>query len=130
MNTQIHRKQIIILVLAMALAAVSYWIPLPQQSQPYPSPLILRESTHLSTPTETISYVREPATIWRFPVTIQIPQTPVQATLAPQTEDTQSVQALPPARLMNQRDFANGGDMPTVNPPLMPVKELNYDLKR
>ena len=126
MNTQIHRKQIIILVLAMALAAVSYWIPLPQKSNPYPSP-ILRESTNLSTPTEIVAYAREPATIWRFPVTIQIPRTPIQATSAPQIKETQSDQVLPATRLMDQRDFANDG---RVNFPLMPVKELNYDLKR
>ena len=126
MNTQIHRKQIIILVLAMGLAAVSYWIPLPQQSKPDPSS-ILRESTNLSTPTESIAYAREPATIWRFPVTVQIPQTPVQATSAPQTKETPSDQALPATQLMDQRDFTNDG---MVNFPLMPVKELNYDLKR
>lgn len=126
MNTQIHRKQIIILVLAMALAAVSYWIPLPQHSKPYPSS-ILRESTNLSTPTETIAYAREPAAIWRFPVTIQTPQTPIQAASAHQTKKPQPDQTLPAARLMDQRDFTNNG---TVNFPLMPVKELNYDLKQ
>lgn len=129
MNTQIHRKQLVILTLAMALAAASYWIPLPQHSESYPAS-ILRESTLLSTPKETITYAREPATIWRFPVTIQVPRTPVRAAASPQTEDVQSVQTAPAVQLMDQRDFANGSGMPMVNPPMMPVKELNYDLKR
>jgi hypothetical protein len=130
MNTQIHRKQLVILTLAMALAAASYWIPLPQQSESYPSSSILREPARLSTPTEAVTYAREPATIWRFPVTIQVPRTPVRAAAAPRTEDVQSVQTAPAPQLMDQRDFANGSGMPMVNPPLMPVKELNYDLKR
>lgn len=130
MNTQIHRKQLIILMLAMALAAVSYWIPLPQQSESYPSPSILHESTHLAAPKEEITYSREPATIWRFPVTLQVPRTPVRATATPQTKDIQSVQTSPATQLMDQRDFVNGIGMPIVNPSLVPVKELNYDLKR
>jgi len=127
MNTQIHRKQMIILGLAMALAAASYWIPLPQQSEPYSSPLVLRESTnHSSASTETLAYAREPATIWRFPVTLQAPRTSLQTASAPPTEETQPDQA-PAARLMDQQDFVKDGK---TSFPLMPVKELNYDLKR
>lgn len=126
MNTQIHRKQIIILVLAMALAAASYWIPVPRKSELYSSSM-LRESSTLSAPTETITYVREPATIWRFPVTIQAPRTPVPAASVVQMENTPSIDGLPSARLMDQRDFA---DDDIISSPLMPVKELNYDLKR
>lgn len=33
MNVQLHRKQIIILVLAMVLAIASQWIPLPSDPQ-------------------------------------------------------------------------------------------------
>ncbi|HPF59026.1 MAG TPA: hypothetical protein P5149_13255 [Candidatus Competibacteraceae bacterium] len=126
MNTQIHRKQIIILVLAMALAAVSYWIPLPQKSQLYSSST-LGESPNLSTPAETLAYVREPATIWRFPVTLQMPQkAPIQAALAPEKKETQLDQPLPATQLINQRDFTNNG---MTNPSLVPVKELNYHMK-
>lgn len=130
MNTQIHRKQLVILILAMALAAASYWIPLPQQSESYPSSSILRESTRLSVPKEAVTYAREPATIWRFPVIIQAPRTPVRTATAPEKEDIQSVRTAPAARLMDQQDFINGDSVPMVNhPSLMPIKELNYDLK-
>ncbi|MCP5158776.1 MAG: hypothetical protein H6975_05060 [Gammaproteobacteria bacterium] len=130
MNTQIHRKQIVILALAMALAAASYWIPLPQSSDPYPSPSMLRESTNLSALTESITYAREPATIWRFPVIIQVQQTPIQAVSAPQPEARQSAQTLPAVQLMDQRDFVNDSNMLKPNAPLMLIKELDYDLKR
>jgi hypothetical protein len=128
MNMQIHRKQIIILMLAIALAAASYWIPLPQQSEPNSSSLILHEPTPSSAPSaKTIRYARESATIWRFPVTIQAPQTPVRTASTPPAEGMQPAQALPAMPpLMDRRDFVNGED----NIPLMPVKELNYNLKR
>jgi hypothetical protein len=128
MNMQIHRKQIIILILAIALAAASYWIPLPQQSEPSSSSLILHQSTHSSTPSvKTIGYARESATIWRFPVTIQAPQTSVSTASTPPAEDMRPAQALPAApRSMERGDFANGED----NIRLLPVKELDYNLKR
>jgi hypothetical protein len=129
MNIQIHRKQMIILVLAIALAAASYWIPLPQQSEPSSSPsLILHESTPSSAPSaKSIGYAHESATTWQFPVTIQAPQTPVWTTSTPPAEGMQPAQALPTMpRSMDWRDFVNGED----NILLMPVKELNYKLKR
>ena len=130
MNMQIHRKQMIILMLAIALAAASYWIPLPQQSKPYASSsLILHESTHSSASSaEATGYARESATIWRFPVAIQIPQTPVRTISTSPAEGMGSAQALPTMpRLMDQRDFVNG-DM--NNSALIPIKELDYRLKR
>ena len=33
MNTQIHRKQVVVLALSTLLAVVSYWIPLSSESQ-------------------------------------------------------------------------------------------------
>ncbi|MCB1777849.1 MAG: hypothetical protein KDI50_10470 [Candidatus Competibacteraceae bacterium] len=139
MNMQIHRKQIIILMLAMVLAVVSYWVPLPQQSTPYaPSSLILHESTDSSAPSaETISYARESATIWRFPVALEIPQTPVRTVAAspvkelnsapPPVKEMSSTQTLPTPRLMEQQDFVN--DDMGYSPLMMPVKELDYRMK-
>lgn len=37
MNARLHRKQIIMLILALLLAAASFWIPLPQQHSEHPT---------------------------------------------------------------------------------------------
>lgn len=34
MNVQLHRKQIIMLILSVLLAIASFWIPLPPRSEP------------------------------------------------------------------------------------------------
>lgn len=38
MNMHLYRKKIIILALSVALAATSYWIPLPSQAEAHLSP--------------------------------------------------------------------------------------------
>jgi hypothetical protein len=75
MNIQLHRKQIIMLVLAMLLAIVSYWIPLPQQPVPAVEPPKLSEPVEKTQRVEPVVFARESATMWRFPITVAVPQT-------------------------------------------------------
>jgi len=63
-NTQIQRKQIIVLVLSIMLAVGSYWIPL-RPSIPMFNPE-LPEMVTQSTPVKSGISAREPATAWRF----------------------------------------------------------------
>ena len=72
MKTQLHHKQISLLVLSAVLSLMSYWIPLPPESQMLNPKL--PEATVKSIPTESVSSDREPATTGRFPVTAKIPQ--------------------------------------------------------
>jgi len=125
MNTHLHRKQIVILALAMALAVASYWIPLPRQTDAQPSSSRLLGPMSQALPEEAIAYAREPATIWRFPVTVKVPQTPVQTTSRPQAEDAHSVMSLTETRWLGQQDFTNGDRNSTRYPLLAPVKGLD-----
>ncbi len=124
MNTHFHRKQIIILVLAMVLAAASYWIPLPRQTDVQPSPSRLFGSTDQAVPEETVAYAREPATIWRFPVTVHVPQTAVQ--VAKQSvKEALPVPLLPEKRWIGQQEFISGDQTPVRHLLLAPVKALD-----
>lgn len=73
MKTPTHDKQIILLLLSVALAIFSYWIPLPNDPQT-PNP-ILTEAVTPSAPTAPVSADREPATAIRFSVIERVPQT-------------------------------------------------------
>lgn len=119
MNTHLHRKQIVILALAMVLAAASYLIPLPRETATQSVRLL--GSIDQVMPEKAIAYAREPATIWRFPVTVQVPQTPISTT-ARLEEVTESESSLPKSRLMSQQDFTNSDRIPVHYPPLAPVK--------
>jgi hypothetical protein len=71
MNTTIHRKQMIILALAMTLAATSCWIPLPGQPDASPGSWMRSEPIRRSAPNESIPVAREPATTRRFSISWQ-----------------------------------------------------------
>ena len=75
MNIQLHRKQVIMLVLAMLLAIASYWIPLPQQSGSPGEPQKLSDPVDRPKGMEELAFARESATLWRFPITVAIPRT-------------------------------------------------------
>jgi hypothetical protein len=64
MNTQIERKQIIMLVLSIMLAVGSYWIPLPP-SAPMRNPK-LPEMVVQSTPVESGIFARNLVKAWQF----------------------------------------------------------------
>jgi hypothetical protein len=119
MNTHLHRKQIVILALAMALAAASYLIPLPRQTDAQPPRLL--GLIDQATPAEAIAYAREPATIWRFPVTVQVPQTPIPIA-ARLAEAVESESSLSKSRLMSPQDFTSSDRIPVHYPPQAPVK--------
>ncbi len=122
MNMHLHRKQIVILVLAIALAAASYWIPLPPQTDAQPPQLLGRIDQ--AAPAEAIAYVREPAAVWRFPVTVQVPQTPVQTAAQRSAEGVRPILSLPEGRSIGQQDFTDGARS-TTYPSLAPVKGLD-----
>jgi hypothetical protein len=123
MNTHLHPKQIVILVLAMALAAASYLIPLPRKTDIQLSQLpgLLDPAA----PAETIAYAREPATVWRFLVTLQVPRTPVQNAVQRSAEEARPVRSLLEERWIGQQDFTDGDRIPTTYPSLAPVKGID-----
>lgn len=131
MNTHFHRKQVVILVLAMALAAASYWIPLPRQAdiQSSPSPSRMLGPIDQVALKESMAYAREPATIWRFPVTVQAPQTSMQAATRQSAHEALSVPSSPEKRWISQQDFMNGDRIPTQRPLLAPVKGLDPSVR-
>ncbi len=124
MNTPIHRKQIVILTLAMGLAAASYWIPLPRQSSNSPLPARMLGSVDQVASEGAVAYARESATIWRFPVTIQAPQTPVQAIAKQSVEKMPSIAPSPDKKWLSQQDLSNGERLPNQNSLLVPVRGL------
>ena len=129
MNTHFHRKQVVILVLAMALAAASYWIPLPRQADIQSSPSRMLGPIDQVALKESIAYAREPATIWRFPVTVQAPQTSMQAATRQSAHEALSVPSSPEKRWISQQDFINGDRIPTQRPLLAPVKGLDPSVR-
>lgn len=125
MNMHLHRKQIVILALAMALAAASYLIPLPRQTDIQSSPSRLLGPIDQAAPEEAIAYAREPATIQRFPVTVWVPQTPVQTAAGQSAEEARPGPSLPEKRWNGRQDFTNGDRIPTHSPLTAPVKGLD-----
>ncbi|HHW76007.1 MAG TPA: hypothetical protein GX399_03085 [Xanthomonadaceae bacterium] len=92
MNIQLHRKQIFILIIAMALAIASYWIPSPRQLAP------VEAESSLSEPVRNPMSV-ESATTRRFPEAERVPPTGVQPASAVKTGYLPSAPELPPTRL-------------------------------
>lgn len=119
MNTQIHRKQIVILILSMVLAIVSYWIPLPSGYQRLNSEL--PEMTARPAPMESVTFAREPMTTWRFPVTVRIPQTtaPMDNTVTP--PDNNSTQ--PVKHMINLWELSNGERNHLDNSKFVPIMD-------
>ena len=107
MNIQLHRKQVIMLLLAMLLAIASYWIPLPQQ------PTYPEERAKLSKPAEKtklvepLAFTRESATMWRFPITVAIPQ-PAQPDPGVESGGSQPGPSWAGGQLIDAREIDNG----------------------
>ncbi len=117
MNTQIHRKQIIMLILSMALAVGSYWIPLPPESHTLHAarvPEVVAQPTTM----ESTTFAREPMTNRRFPITVRIPQTVAQPDNAVTRPDER---ARPVKHLIELRDLSNGERNGLRNPSLTPI---------
>jgi hypothetical protein len=114
MNTQIHRKQIIILILSMVLAIVSYWIPLPSGYQRLDQGL--SEVAARPEPVESATLAREPMTAWRFPVTVRIPQTAAPADNGVTLPD-------PVNYMINLWELSNGEESHLNNSRLVPIMD-------
>ena len=126
MNTPLHRKQIFILALAATLALASYWIPLPPHQNDAQRGFS-RGSDEQIALVETVDYLRQPAAVWRFPVTVQAPQTPIGT--AHQPAKLADVPAtLPENHLINQKDFVDDAHSPAFDSLMAPVK--SPDLSR
>lgn len=124
MKTQSHQKQIILLVLSMVLAMMSYWIPLP------PGPQILNpgfpEATVPATLTESAPSNREPATAMRLPVTAGTPQTtnPADNVVTRPDDSTKSVK-----NLIELPQLSDDERNPLNHSKLVPITDKNRYLK-
>lgn len=130
MNIQLHRKQIVILGMAMMLAVASFWIPSPQRPTPMGSEQGLSEPVGRSRTTESIDFAREPATARRFSVAEQIPRTMAQPDSTVLPENGLSAPPLPTKELLDPREMANGATTRLGKVMIMPVKNPNQPSKR
>ncbi len=108
MNIQLHRKQVVMLMLAMLLAIASYWIPLPQQSTSPVERTQLSEPLENTKPAEPLAVTRESATLWRFPITVALPRT-VQPDPMVQSEDPPQAPSWAARQLIDAREIGNSG---------------------
>lgn len=120
MNTQIHRKQIVILILSMMLAIVSYWIPLPSGYQRSGPGLSEPEMAARSTPVESVTFAREPMTAWRFPVAVRIPQTTAPTDNTATLSDNSAQPMKSPVKVW---ELSNGEKSHLDNSKLVPVTD-------
>lgn len=74
MKVKLHRKQALLIGLAIVLAFASYWIPAPQQTPSEQTTRELPKPTVGSRATESITVAREPALTERFSITAQLEQ--------------------------------------------------------
>lgn len=127
MNIQLHRKQILILGIAMLLAVVSFWIPMPQRPTPQSAIPERTEPVGGSGSPEAIVYAREPATTWRFSVaeralkSVPIAAGPEEA----RPDDTAATRLLDPRELVNG-DPARLGKKALILPVKNPDQNRNH----
>jgi hypothetical protein len=123
MSIQLHRKQVIMLVLAMLLAIASYWIPLPQQpasSQEQPKLSEPAEKTMLEEP---LAFARESTTPWRFPITVAIPRT-TRPELMARSGEPYPAPSLVAEHLIDVREIGNDDALRLNVPAFVPIKDL------
>lgn len=123
MNTTIHRKQIIMLVLSMALAIGSYWIPLPPESHTANSAKSFREEVVPPASIESISFAHEPITTWRFPITVRTSSTAAQPDGATTLPDDR---AWPVKHLIELKDLSNDESNRSNNFFLVPITDRSH----
>lgn len=124
MNIQLHRKQIVILGLAMVLAVASYWIPTPPRPlSPTVGPSVSKSVGHPQPITATFD--REVATSRRFSVAESVAQTVIPSHFTSETDGAPLSQPQTNSQFLSFGDFAKG-KMPEVDyTVLMPVKNLS-----
>ena len=123
---------IVMLVLATALAIGSFWIPLPQQAEHQTSGPAFSGSAGRSTPIESMTFAREPATASRFSVMAVIPQTVVPADSM--TREKARMDDARPGSLssmrLNPHDLVNGNKIKSGNPPFAPINDSDHPSNR
>lgn len=125
MKTQIHYKQIIVLVLSMVMSIMSYWILLPPEPQA-PIPSLPEAAAAQSAPTDRAPSDREPATAGRFPVTARIPQT-INRSDDTVTQPDNSAKSI--KRLIDLPELSNGERDRLNNSKFMPITDQDRNLK-
>jgi hypothetical protein len=83
MNVRLHRKQALLIGLAVVLAIASYWIPAPQTPFEEATKEISRPPVGVGS-AESITTAREPGLLERFSIAVQLEQAPK---VAPTVED-------------------------------------------
>lgn len=124
MNHQIHRKQIIVLVLALLLAMASYLIPLPQRPEQQPKSGVyapVRQAAPAKPPIVT----RETAITWRFPIKTQIPQADDVSTLDASVGERSQTQPMAVERLVSREKLARDEKIQAAGAPLVSLKKIN-----
>lgn len=129
MNTRLHRKQIVIVGMAMMLAIASFWVPSPQPTASGPESGVSEPIRH-SVPVEAIAFAREPATTRRFPVAEQIPQTTAYTDSSAKTKHDLSTESLPTTQFLDPRELGNGDSAQLGKVLVVPVKNLDQPSKR
>lgn len=128
MSIKLHRKQVVMLGLAMLLAIASYWIPLPQQ------PTSPQEQPRLSEPVEKtgleepLAFARESTTPWRFPITVAIPQT-ARPELMARSGEPYPAPSLVAKHLIDVREIGNDDALRLDEPAFVPTKDLERPLR-
>jgi hypothetical protein len=104
MNIQLHRKQMVILGLAMVLAVASYWIPTPQKPlSSMATPAVHKSVGHLE-PIAT-TFDREVATSRRLSVAESVAQTAIPSRSTTTKDDDSSRQLLNHSQSLSVGDF-------------------------
>jgi hypothetical protein len=131
-DQQLHRKQIVMLVLATVLAIGSLWIPLPQQAAQQTSKSVFSEPGGRFAPIDSMTFAREPATASRFSVMASIPPTaiPADSIIQDKAGKDDGRPGQPSSLKLNSHDLANGDKIRSGNPPLAPIKDYDRALGR
>lgn len=123
MNHQIHRKQIIVLVLALLLAMVSYLIPLPQRPDQQPKSGVYAPVKQV-VPAKPPVVTRETAITWRFPIKTQMPQVSASI-LDVGTGDASQAQSMTVERLVSRDNLASDEKIQAAAAPLLSLKKID-----
>lgn len=128
MNIQLHRKQIVILGLALILAVASYWIPAPQKPSSISVLLETPKVESQSAPLNLPPSVSSPLPTAQFLIVEPLPQQPpLHENVAPKINTQPAAQHLPSkSSFLNARDLVNSKTVRIGDILLVPIK--NFDL--
>lgn len=123
MNHQIHRKQIIVLVLALLLAMASYLIPLPQRPDQQPQSGVYAPAKQ-AVPAKPPIVTRETAITWQSPIKTQIPQVSASV-LDVGTGEASQAQSMTVKGLASRDNLASDEKIQAAAAPLLSLKKID-----